>query len=656
LEITLPDWLSTKKDYYPIGSNGLWHGGIHITSGEKWVKPLFPGKVISGKVQHDSFIVKRPGETGDPIEEEYSASYLLLENTQKVRLDKDRNHEKEEVELQFFTLYMHIRPFKHYSNIELTSFELPFYLKWDAIKIQDISISVRKIAVDTYALYDTSTVELDEPGWFYPNFNRGSKNTLKIKIYTGKESNSTVSKEIAKNYLDTSRLDSGTVRIKPKKTAGSIPIYSSVNNTRDKFLGYLSTAEDYFLQYDRGNQPNAAGNVVSVQFSNKGQKVVSNVCEGILLKDIPLNPYGNYSLTEPAILYSLVNNNNCRIAPVDEYLSQYKRQLENEIGKREKQNLIDQYYQAETLAVSTKTVKISGRDYLVFAAYEGFNAGARSGLIANNPTPAASADRGPVIISRDPPESTKIVKLGNQVNESVLPDVFRVIIKNNEYLEAPGIHNCLFNVPGETVRVCTLTKSIYLRNGQGIKRTGDSGLPLCGHKVQVYFFSDKNNDALVDIQKFEAADTTRIQINLSQTAESEAGIPCYDTNGYIRNLLKINDTFEYVNGELGNGNRITIKGISSYSDKRNVRYFLYRTGIKLNGESKIHEEKCERQPVAQNPDVYKIKEHEPVGVSDIIGKPGRFGCDGICHIEVLAKDKSVLTSDVFEKKYQFNFI
>jgi len=93
----LPEGMLIQDERYPVGSNGLWHGGIHVipditfSESKKWIKPLFSGTVVAGKIQKSIHKDNYGGE-----EREYSTSYVLLKHNMKFKLDEDN---------KFFRLY-----------------------------------------------------------------------------------------------------------------------------------------------------------------------------------------------------------------------------------------------------------------------------------------------------------------------------------------------------------------------------------------------------------------------------------------------------------------------------------------------------------------------------------------------------------------------
>ena len=116
--------------WYMLGSNGMWHGGIHITStttpwcalsgktaselldfpvpykGEQSVRCMADGEVVAYRICRDYLTV--PWETG-PLN--FSGSYVLVRHY-------IQPGEKKESGLQFYTLYMHLAPYSAYASSE----------------------------------------------------------------------------------------------------------------------------------------------------------------------------------------------------------------------------------------------------------------------------------------------------------------------------------------------------------------------------------------------------------------------------------------------------------------------------------------------------------------------------------------------------------
>jgi len=112
--------------WYMLGSNGLWHGGIHITNattpwcalsgkaaseavdfplafkGEQSVRCMADGEVVAYRICRDFLTV--PWETG-PLN--LSGSFVLVRHF-------IQPGEKKENGLHFYTLYMHLAPYSAY--------------------------------------------------------------------------------------------------------------------------------------------------------------------------------------------------------------------------------------------------------------------------------------------------------------------------------------------------------------------------------------------------------------------------------------------------------------------------------------------------------------------------------------------------------------
>ncbi|WP_185749275.1 glycoside hydrolase family 19 protein [Pantoea dispersa] len=116
--------------WYMVGSNGMWHGGIHITStttpwcalsgettselldfpvpfkGEQSVRCMADGEVVAYRICRDYLNV--PWETG-PLS--FSGSFVLVRHF-------IQPGEKKENGLHFYTLYMHLAPYSAYEKSE----------------------------------------------------------------------------------------------------------------------------------------------------------------------------------------------------------------------------------------------------------------------------------------------------------------------------------------------------------------------------------------------------------------------------------------------------------------------------------------------------------------------------------------------------------
>lgn len=116
--------------WYMVGSNGMWHGGIHITStttpwcalsgktaselldfpvpfkGEQSVRCMADGEVVAYRICREYLTV--PWETG-PLS--VSGSFVLVRHY-------IQPGEKKENGLHFYTLYMHLAPYSAYASTE----------------------------------------------------------------------------------------------------------------------------------------------------------------------------------------------------------------------------------------------------------------------------------------------------------------------------------------------------------------------------------------------------------------------------------------------------------------------------------------------------------------------------------------------------------
>ena len=116
--------------WYMVGSNGMWHGGIHITSattpwcalsgkavselldfpvpykGEQSVRCMADGEVVAYRICRD--YLKVPWETG-PLN--VSGSFVLVRHYIQPGEIKENG-------LHFYTLYMHLAPYSAYASSE----------------------------------------------------------------------------------------------------------------------------------------------------------------------------------------------------------------------------------------------------------------------------------------------------------------------------------------------------------------------------------------------------------------------------------------------------------------------------------------------------------------------------------------------------------
>lgn len=93
--------------FFPIGTNQLWHGGLHIptaTVASQPVVAIAEGRVVAYRITDDYLKLE---------EEEYSDSFVLIEHEYQSPHLNDVG--KPKVRFKFYSLYMHLLPVKKYT-------------------------------------------------------------------------------------------------------------------------------------------------------------------------------------------------------------------------------------------------------------------------------------------------------------------------------------------------------------------------------------------------------------------------------------------------------------------------------------------------------------------------------------------------------------
>jgi len=144
------------------------------------------------------------------------------------------------------------------------------------------------------------------------------------------------------------------------------------------------------------------------------------------------------------------------------------------------------------------------------------------------------------------------------------------------------------------------------------------------------------------------------KINATNSNNSDAGIPCYDNIGYIRNLFVPGNNFRPTSGKMLDRHRINITEIDTYGNKGAARYIEYINNMQFSGESEIDNDKKD----GNNNDTELIVLRKGMSLfnSDNIGQPSHFFCPEhkpFCHLEVFMKDNKII-DELFSGKYILN--
>jgi predicted chitinase len=680
------EWLVIKNNgVYPVGANGFWHGGIHIASKSgTWITPFFNGKIISGNIQSDNYRSSYNNDSDEPVELRYSTSYVLLEHNIKIPLDKELNNNQGQLELNFFTLYMHLMPYNIYSGKEISTLELPFYLEWDSIKIvneNNTLTNVKKMIIDKqYPVYNSSMIEISEPEWFYPSFNIENKKTVKIKIHTKKEDPSSFIETVLDvSYLDKRSFVKESVKLLPKVKDTTIPIYSSAMEKfteaekRENLLGNIkANADNCTVDYEKAKQGMYQNNLILISFLDK--RFIENTPEGIVFDKTIFNENNNYIIekkdTNLYTITPITGSHFYRCMPVEVYLGYYKNQITNQMIERKnsgrhqngrptppsreqgRSNTLDEN---DKIEIERKIAEEERRIHNKIQLVNGVETllvlmGQRTSLSSGSLAPVSPIEPSYSSANNITLNYFDLDKYNNHSQSSYMPDECILFLHQGVLLDGMKIHSCDFVISGYAVQPYMLRKNVVLHKGQIVKKTGDSEIPEI-KKVKVYFLQNEGrNYVYADADKFKS-NPLMSKVTISESGESEYGIPCYDHNGYIRNLLKKDDVFTPLYGKMENGSRIVIHNISTYSNN-NERYIIYNSGIKLFGVTRLNNDICETL-LQEDPEVYSLKKDTPINTLSILGLAGEFDrMSESCHFELFFTKRDII-QNLFNKKYTY---
>lgn len=110
---------------YPIGGNGLWHGGIHLDKGtsgafdQSRVSCMTHGEVIAYRIDEEYPVSIYSGTPPLQVRASFSTGFVLIKHTlqAKARTTDDGSKAKPPA-LTIFSLYMHLRCWKDYRQNE----------------------------------------------------------------------------------------------------------------------------------------------------------------------------------------------------------------------------------------------------------------------------------------------------------------------------------------------------------------------------------------------------------------------------------------------------------------------------------------------------------------------------------------------------------
>jgi hypothetical protein len=114
-----------KGGFYPIGGNGLWHGGIHLDKGtseafdQSRISCMTHGEVVAYRVDEEYPVSTYNGTPPFQIRAPFSTAFVLVKHTlqAKVPATEDASKPKPPA-LTIYSLYMHLKCWKDYRQDE----------------------------------------------------------------------------------------------------------------------------------------------------------------------------------------------------------------------------------------------------------------------------------------------------------------------------------------------------------------------------------------------------------------------------------------------------------------------------------------------------------------------------------------------------------
>ena len=114
-----------QAGFYPIGGNGLWHGGIHFdrgTSGafdQSRVNCITHGEVVAYRIDDEYPISTYTGKPSLQIQAPFSTGFVLVKHTLQAKASITESDPKANPPaLTIFSLYMHLKCWKDYRQDE----------------------------------------------------------------------------------------------------------------------------------------------------------------------------------------------------------------------------------------------------------------------------------------------------------------------------------------------------------------------------------------------------------------------------------------------------------------------------------------------------------------------------------------------------------
>jgi predicted chitinase len=107
---------------FPIGSNGLWHGGVHLTPGAAPIRCVADGEIVAYRLDKTltTFEGPVPADTKEEDKPQYSRGFVLVRHEHVTPKGQS---------IVFYSLYMHLRPVSEDEAKQQDTSESPFIFK-----------------------------------------------------------------------------------------------------------------------------------------------------------------------------------------------------------------------------------------------------------------------------------------------------------------------------------------------------------------------------------------------------------------------------------------------------------------------------------------------------------------------------------------------
>jgi len=645
----LPDWMIITNENFPVGANGLWHGGIHVRpkDAHKWIRPLFSGTVAAGRIQAEEFTEDYGEHTS------FSASYLLVEHSMKFVQDSETGSQIPD--FNFFSLYMHLQPFGMYNTNEpIRSLDLPFYLRQIITILPTSELSdVRKITVNNISLYNGSTININDPLWFHL-WRTDLRIAAKPKI-DNEESSEVV---IPRRHLKISSLLS-RLSIRPRSPEifpNGVPIFGDRPSDVRFFIGRIPLEGRCFLMSDNTE--------------NRFQRIIIDtppvdVPTGVALKTITSGAV----LTEDVSLYEVQQNilGEFALFTPQQYLEQVQSHLEATVQQpsmtfsrsRRDREIRNRYNEESQRVNALRAEGLVDNRYIIVPT-----APPRLPDLQNTQTPLQgnTVNQAAAIpaIRAAPGHSNEPNRFTNPNNNPNRSDnVIHVMLRGNDYIEGRAHFSIIamqINLSGGiSLQAYRLRRSVIVKTGLTLEVINQSALPNKNNYRIV--FRGENAPVFTDIFSYEAVNPTArgtLTIPDSETSsELVRGFPCIDNDGYIRHLLGHNDSFRHVSGTMTQGQRINITEINGGGSELS-RHIIFNNNMRFSRTVEVNTDVA--ASVDGSTELFSLNKGTNLNRSDIIGLPHLFlspPYKPFIHLEVFMNDNQLI-NDLFAGKHVLN--